>query len=281
MNFKKFVRVIALIALSVGAVVIVTGCAKIVNLPPGYVGKILTPTGWESKIYEMGQIDIGDLDNSGRGNRAVMLEATSVTIKEQFKTSDKDDEDHRIMSKDRIPLVVDIYMQTQLPTDKRMRDSIFAQVTPKLEKGDEGRVFTITLQDVYERFAKMTIRGKTREIFSRYTADEVMTNYNRVNKEIKAMVSDTFMRNKVPLDLIDGQLSNVKVDPEIWKAMNKRMAAESDVKTINLIGDAIRRNPGYVQKYKWDQLEKIAGKGTTIIVNDGGGRDVGYNVPLR
>ena len=95
------------------------------------------------------------------------------------------------------------------------------------------------------------------------------------------MVSDTFTRNKVPLDLIDGQLSNVKVDPKIWDAMNKKVAAESDVKTINMIGEAIRKNPGYIQKYKWDQLEKISGKGVTIIVNDGGGRDVGYNIPVR
>ena len=280
MKIKQILRTVAAMALLVVVVISLTSCAKIVNIPPGYVGKILTPTGWESKIYEMGQMDIGDFDNEGRGNRAVMLEATSVTIKEQFKTSDKDGEDHRIMSKDRIPLVVDIYMQTQLPAEKRMRDSIFAQVTPK-PGADDQRVFKITLEEVYVRFAKMTIRGKTREIFSRYTADQVMTNYERVNKEIKAMVSDTFTRNKVPLDLIDGQLSNVKVDPKIWDAMNKKVAAERDVKTINMIGEAIRKNPGYIQKYKWDQLEKISGKGVTIIVNDGGGRDVGYNIPVR
>ena len=191
---------------------------------------------------------------------------------------EKDGEDHRIMTKDRVPLVVDIYMQTQLPANERMRNSIFAQVTPK-QVGDNQRVFRITLQDVYNRFARMTIRGKTREIFAKYTEEEIMNNYERVNKEIKAMVLDTFVKNKVPLDLIDGQLSNVKVDPKIWKARNENTAADSEVNTINKIGAAIRNNPGYLEKYKWDQLEKISGKGTTIIVSDGQG--VGYTVPVK
>ena len=75
MKIKQILRTVAAMALLVVVVISLTSCAKIVNIPPSYVGKILTPTGWESKIYEMGQMDIGDFDNEGRGNRAVMLEA--------------------------------------------------------------------------------------------------------------------------------------------------------------------------------------------------------------
>lgn len=270
------------ILLAILFALITTGCAKIQNIPPGYIGKILTPTGWEDKVLEAGQVDIGELDSQGRGNTLVICEATSVTIKEQFAKSEgsADNEDHRIITKARNPLAVDVYVQVMVPDDKKMRDSIFAQVTSNSVKGDD-RLRTIALAQVYQQFAQMTIRGKTRQIFSGYkNYNEVMDKYDEVSKTISGMIAETFVATKTPLKLVAGQLSNVKADETLWQAENLSAAAVAQVDAINQVGAALRSNPAYLQKYRWDVLKEIAGKGNlTIILNEGRGGEMNYTVP--
>lgn len=281
-NMKHLNTILALGLLFVA--IFAGGCspAAIEDVPPGYIGKILTPTGWKDGVYEAGQVDIGQLDAERRGNRLINCEASSVTVKESFSgpSEANGNEDHRIVTQKKVPLAVDLYVQVAVPDDPKTRDSIFAQVTPRPSKNDE-RVSWIYLQDIYNQFAQMDIRGKTRQIFTSYKDyDDVMAHYDDVNKKISAMIIDTFKQSKVPLKLISGQISNVKADATVWEAENKRAAATAEVDTINAIGKAIRENPGYLEKYKWDQLKDMAGKGVTVIVNDGGAnKPIGINIP--
>jgi hypothetical protein len=258
------------------------GCGHVEDIPPGYIGRVLSPSGWDGGIREAGQAEIGATSTDGSCNRLVTCEATSYTVKEEFaKSSDpKKSEDHRIITKSRVPLAVDIYIQVMLPDDKKMRDSIFAQVTPVPLPGKD-RVSTITLQAVYDQFAQMTIRGKAREIFAKYRDyDEVMGNYNRINKEVAAMIISTFERNKVPLKLIGGQLSNVKVDESLWAAENRKASADAEVVAIEKVGRAIRANPGYLEYKKWETVKDLTGKDVTVIINDGGG-GTNYTIPRK
>jgi hypothetical protein len=265
MKLTKSVAVLILILLAIG-------CQnQIENIPPGFVGKLLTPTGWKKGILEAGQVDIGVLDWDHRGNQLILCEATSVTVKESFaKAEGENGEDHRIITADKIPLAVDIYVQVAVPEDEQMRDSIFAQVTPN-PVANSTRVSMIKLTHVYIQFAQMMIRGKTREIFGKYKSyNEVMNNYAQISTEVSGMIALTFKEAKVPLALIAGQLSNVKPDKTVWDSENLRAAAIAQADAIKLVGDAIRRNPGYIQKYSWDVIGQIAGKqNLTIIVTDG------------
>jgi hypothetical protein len=283
----KRIQLLTVLLIAV-AVLGLSGCtAKVVNIPPGYVGKVLMPTGWKDGVIESGQVDIGQTDTDGRGNRLVLLEATSVTIKEVFDKANQNNnnEDHRIITmkgNNKMPLAVDIYVQVMVPDDPKMRDSIFAQVTPVPEK-DNDRVSKITLEQVYNQFAKMTIRGKTRQIFTGYAGyDDVMLKYEAVSSLVAGMITNTFTVNKVPLKLIAGQLSNVKADETVWKAENDKASAAATASAIEQVGVALRSNPGYLEKYKWDVLKEIAGKqNLTIIVNDGRAGGMSYTLPQQ
>ena len=57
------------------------------QIAAGYVGRVLTPTGWEDRIYEAGQVDLGTKHFSGTYNTLVLLEASSTTVKEQFTSA--------------------------------------------------------------------------------------------------------------------------------------------------------------------------------------------------
>ena len=97
---------------------------------------------------------------------------------------------------------------------------------------------------------------------------------DEVNKEISRIFAATFEENHIPLQFMDVQISNVKVDEAIWGAQQKATAASSEVQQINEIGAAIAKNPGYLEFMKWKTLKEIAesgsGKGlNTIIVTDG------------
>jgi len=259
----------------------ISACSEFREVPAGYVGKVLTPTGWQQQVVTAGQIDLGEKASNGSYNVLVLLESSTKTIEEQFKENDpKDNQDHRVMTASRVPLAVDVYVQVGVPADpsnaedKRMMESIFAQVTPAEVKND-ARVRIITLNDIYERFAAPTIRGKTRSIFAKYKDDEaIFANYDEVNREVAKMVADTFTQGKVPLKLLLAQISNVKVDKAVWQAQAIKATADAQVYSIEHVGEALRKNPQYQSIVKYDALKEIAKTGSasgvnTIIIESG------------
>lgn len=232
-----------------------SSCSNIENVPPGYKSKILTPTGWQKGIYNAGQVDIGKEDGKGRGNQLVLMEATTITIKESFAKDNVDNEDHRVRTKDGTPLSVDIYVQVAVPTEDDVLDDAFASVTPQLVDG-RSRVYIVGLEEIYIRFAKMTIRGKVREIFANYDdADAIMENYAKINAEIGLMALEVFEKSEAPCILISAQLSNVKEDEDILKSKNENVAAENQAKSIREIGQALRDYPEYETFLKWETVK--------------------------
>ncbi|KKS65213.1 MAG: hypothetical protein UV40_C0024G0017 [Parcubacteria group bacterium GW2011_GWA1_42_7] len=259
-------------------VIIANGCGVYREIPSGNIAKVLTPDGFQEKIWESGMVDIGEEGTGGQKNILVLLEANSTTVKEQFLSADAspDKQDHRILTKNGTPLSVDLYIRGMVPTDENTRNSIFIQVTPA--PTTDPRVRQITLREVYERFAAMDIRNRARDTFSRYEGHkEIMANYRAVNDSIVGAVIEIFKLNKVPINLQNVELSNIKPDKAIWEAENEKAAAESKVFAIERIGQALKQNPGYVDFMQWEAAQKIAevgaqkGNNTVVIVGNGGG----------
>lgn len=265
-------------------VLLLSSCQNtVINIPSGYVAKILTPTGFDTNVLSPGQVDIGVVGNNGQYSSLVLLEASTITAKESFGQSqgNSDKEDHRVMTKT-TPLTVDIYVQMAIPKDATLRNNAFSSITPKPTEIE--RVSVIKLEDVYTRFAKMTVRGKVRGIFSKYNDwTDVMNNYDKINAEIGLMVIQVFKNSNVPLELISVQLSNVKEDQRIWDSKNEQEAALQKVKSIEAIGAAMRNNPGYIQIRKWEVLEKIiespnSAKISLIVSDD---KSPNYTIPVK
>jgi len=260
---KKF-RVSAMILVSV---LFLASCSNEVrNIPSGYVGKKLTPSGWDKQILEAGQSDIGQKQDDGTSTQLVLLETTTKTVKEQFMKDDPaDKQDHRVKTADQTPLTVDIYVQISVPTDAQIRNSVFAMITPTATKDE--RVSTISVEDIYTRFARMTIRGKVREIFVKYKDNEdAMKNFGKINAEIAQMIISVVRESKAPFEIVNAQLSNIQEDPTILESKTKLIAATNEVAAIEKVGDAIRKNPYYLEARRLDVLEKIGGKSSSNLV---------------
>lgn len=247
------------------------------EIPAGYIGKVLTPTGWQEGLLEAGQVDIKEAEYSGLANRLILMEATSVSIKEGFgMASGNDKEDHRILISS-APVSVDIYVRMMVPTDPKKRDGIFSMITPDAVRGTD-RTYAITCVMIYGKLAQMDVRSQIRAILQNAASvQDINRNLDKYNDLLGAALAKTFEKNGVPLLLQNATISNVKVDESVWQAENQKQAALSQVEAINKIGAAIRDNPGYLAFKKYETYEKISGKiGTfTIIEGAPGGVVVG------
>lgn len=258
--------------LLLSAIFLLASCQNVVrNIPSGYVGKSLTPTGYSEEILEAGQVDLGEVRNDGTSTSLVLLEVTTTTIKESFDAAGTDPNeagDHRVRTKDGAPVAVDIYVQVAVPQDKNLRDGIFSMISP--QPTQDARVSAITIGAVYSQFAKMTIRGNVRSIFAKYqNVDSVYANYAKINAEISLMIIDVIKQSKAPFEILNAQLSNVKEDPTILDSKNKLVAARNEVEAAKMLGEAINKNANYLEMRRLQVLEKIGGLSkATVIVMD-------------
>jgi len=240
------------------------------SIPAGYIGRVLTPKGWNKDIHEAGQVDLGMVNNEGQGNVLVLVEATSKAIKEQFLEHDPRNEDdkadHRVMTKKKIPLDMDCYVRVVVPDDYEARNRIFALVTPQTTK--DPRVRIITLQNIYDQFATMDVRGSIREIVADYDDDTaILHDLRNVNGKIAQAAIDVVKRNRVPLLVQNSQISNMKADDAIWQAEIKKASADAEAAGIEKVGNALRMNPAYVDYMKWKTLDRKDIQNLTVIDN--------------
>ncbi len=272
-----------MLILLVGVGLMMTSCTQqMKNIPAGYVGKILTPTGWEAGIHEAGQVDIG-AENSTGSNQLVLLEVAAVNVKEQFMKDDPaDHQDHRVKTKDGNPLAVDVYTMVSVPTDQKSRDALFATVTP--QGTEDHRVSVISAELIYNKYAKAPNRGAIRAIFPTYNNEaDVNLNLNRINGDIGLNILKIIKDSGVPLNIMNAQISNVVPDPEVVQSKNDLMRASNQVQSINMVGEAMRKNPDYLKARKYEVIEKIGlnSKSDLVLIDMNEGKSPGLNLPTK
>lgn len=194
----------------------------------------------------------------GEKDRLILLEATSVSIKESYVKTPEVDNRIDIGG----PTSVDVYIRVKAPSDEALRDAIFAQITPDVI---DDRLSVIKLDSVYSRLAKMDVRSAIRQVLSKYSnVDSIRHNQDKVNDELGAAVLAMFKRSGVMLELQNVVISNIQEDVIVLESMNRQLAAQSEVATIDSIGAAIRRNPQYLTMKKYQTYEAVASKGATM-----------------
>ena len=275
LQILSLVAIIVLTSLMAGSL---TGCFSVYTVPSGHIGKILTPSGFEKDVIPSSQVNLGTTGCNQQQSRLVILESTTITILEKFRdaASSDDANDHRIMTADGVPTVVDMYVRVALPDDTSIVNNIFLTVTP--EETKQSLVSLITLKNIYTRFVEMDTRNRVRAIISTYpNFQSIIDNYKKVNKEVAEAIIQAFKDNNVPLKLQDAQLSQVLPDPQVWDSEVKKKSAEALQGQIAAIGETIAANPSYLEYLKWQALQNIAAAGSasgvnTIIITDGNGQ---------
>lgn len=278
-------------------------------IPPNMIGLILTPTGFDGKIYESGQVDIGETGWFAEwGNKLVLLERAGFQIKEQFIQSDpgnKDDhEDHRcIVGPKREPMSLDVRLLFAMPDHTKpegkqaiLRMGVLGVPEPADQNRFGGdRVMTLDARSVYFQQVQQQVRGKIRDVCIGYADVEAV--YKAVEKngtpegfsdKIRIAVGSVLAEHQSPLYLVTAVVSNVKPDPAVIHAIATTQAADKLVQAMTKIDDFVKEDKtgmrGYIFKMMTMQemLSKAdqSGRSTVFMTDVSGGANL-TPVPMR
>ncbi|OGG76868.1 hypothetical protein A3B35_00230 [Candidatus Kaiserbacteria bacterium RIFCSPLOWO2_01_FULL_54_24] len=278
-------------------------------IPPDMIGMILTPTGFDGKIYESGQIDIGNVGwFADWGNKLVLLQRGGFAIKEQFiqndPNNDKDREDHRcIVGPKREPMSLDVRLLFAMPdhTKPAGREAILRMgvlgkpVTAKSEQYGGNRVLVLNAGSVYFQQVQQQVRGKIRDICLSYESVDAVFDAIAKNgtpegftDKMKKMVGTILAENNSPLFLVTAIASNVKPDPSVISAIASGQAADKLTDAMQKIDTFIKADPtgqrAYIYKLMMMQAmtAKVGEKGgnNTFFMTDVGVPN-GIPIPTR
>jgi len=269
-----------------GLALMLAACQEYANVPPSDIGMMLTPTGYDGKIYSPGQVDIGELDGNRRGNSLVLIQRSGVEIKEQFLKDNKDGEDHRCLvgpNKEAMSLDVRLVLALpnyETPEGKKDLQRLFLLGNP-IPSGEGGRVLRLTASSIYEQQAQLQVRGKMRQLCAQYKSfDDAFAAFgdegeNGFSRKIERAVAQALAENNVPLRLVSAVVSNMKPDQTVIDAISAKQAAEKRVQAIQVITDFLGQDPDGTRKlvYRMQVLQEIVAKAddkgrSTIFMTD-------------
>ncbi len=306
-------RKLSLIAAAVVALAINFGGSAFATepraIPPDMIGMILTPTGFDGKIYESGQVDIGNVGwFADWGNKLVLLQRGGFAIKEQFvqndPNNDKDLEDHRcIVGPKREPMSLDVRLLFAMPdhTKPAGKDAILRMgvlgkpVMAKPEQYGGNRVLVLDAASVYFQQVQQQVRGKIRDICLSYASVDAVFDAIAKNgtpegftDKMKVNVGTVLAENNSPLFLVTAIASNVKPDPSVISAIASGQAADKLTEAMQKIDAFIKADPtglrAYIYKLMMMQAmaAKVSEKGghNTLFMTDVGVPS-GTPVPVR
>lgn len=256
---------------------LLTGCSNYADIPPNSIGMMLTPTGYEDRVYTPGQVDIGEEDTSNKGNKVVLIQRSGIQVKEQFigKEGSVDKEDHRCLTADDSPVTVDVRILLALPDYEKpegkkdlARIFLLGNPEPVANASPAGRILQITAESIYAEQAQQQVRAKIRQIvvgyknfsaLSKAFADE---GENGLTKKIETAISSSLVQQSIPLRVVSASVSNLKPDQSVVEAVAAKQAADERVKAIKTLTDFISEDSTGVRGkiYTMQVLQEIVSK---------------------
>jgi hypothetical protein len=270
----RFVFVLPVLVVSV----LSAGCSSYKNVPPQFYGRKLNPTGWEDKIYTPGQVDIGDLGQTGQGNSLVLIQVSAFEVKEAFVKENEDKEDHRVTMGDETPMTLDVRLVFTSPDIEKAVNKkeateqvkrLFTLGNPSPTK--EDRVLILSLQSIYEDLARLNVRSRIRDLCAGYKGfSEAFKAKTELSKKIKEVILAVLKEKDIPLILLDCEISNMKPDPLVWENQVKIQAAQAEIEAMRMIEEYVAGSPVRQFIYKMGKMKEIAqvgpAKGNTVVI---------------
>lgn len=251
------------------------GCQQFEDVPPNDIAMMLTPVGYDGKIYTPGQVDLGDLDNNGRGNRLVLIQRSGVEVKEALLGRDSagnDGEDHRcLVGPNKEPMSLDVRLILALPnydTPSGQADLARLFLLGNPVATSRPRVLMLTAQSVYADQAQLQVRGKIRQICAQYSSfDAAFTAFadegpNGFSHKIEEAVAQSLNDTRVPLHLVNAVVSNMKPDQSVIDAIAAKQAAEKRIEAIRVVTDFLKDDADGAKRlvYKMQVIQEIVAK---------------------
>jgi hypothetical protein len=275
----KKILVLTAVAASLSA------CGELVEVPPAFEGKILTPNGYLPDTFPPSTFRLPSCASPGAVcDKLVLVEKSDNAFKEEFTV---------FMPKNQLEMGFDLRMTAYIRDGKT--DAILNKVTADF---DENGRRVISFAKVYKTYAQPLIRDAARAVVAEYTIDQIASSRDAVNAELRERL-DLVLQN-TPVGLKTAGLARVAYPDVITKrkeqAEERRIEIEQEEarKQVELIklqtelekakaNRAIRREkaeaaaeeneiaaasitPEYLEYKKLEVLDAIANSGGSVFV---------------
>lgn len=182
-----------------------TACSR-VTVPPAAKGKILSATGYSVDVKESGKYWLAAWNNM------VILDTSTSIMTEEVK----------IKMKDKLDMTVDVRFRTRIAGDDKTINVMFNDIKHK--------DYEVTLPMVYNVYGRDVVRATGRSVLSKYTAEEVPENFDRITEELRTEIIKALKNS--PIEMSNITLGDITYPKTITTAINaqaeRRLAIETE-----------------------------------------------------
>lgn len=184
--------------LVIGAMaVLMSGCGERVEVPPGFVGKVMTKDGYQEGMIPTSKLRLPACLNYC--DRLVVLDTTDKSYVEPMKIFIPSDK-----------LVVDVDLRATLSVDPQKAEALFNKL-PQAPVNDFYSV--INGQAVFSTYGQQVLQAEVRAYLTQYTISEISSSGEKINADIQVLLSKV-MSERTPFTVRYAGLTNIKY-PEI------------------------------------------------------------------
>lgn len=191
------------------------GCSE--PVPPGYLGKVITPKGIKPETYETGRASVWWRE------RLILIQTASVLRPAPVHVIMDDHYKDNNGEHNRIGLAMDftINIRYRLNTNKNVINSMMKDM--KLGKG----VNRVDTSFIYNKYGKMVVSRVSREILGKYTPEEVLQNLPKINKSLFKGIKSGL--DNSPLIVSSVSLGPISLPEVITDRINKNKKTELSI----------------------------------------------------
>ena len=197
---RKFGIVAKAAALAMAATLMV-GCGEKVEVPPGFVGKIMTKDGYQEGMIPTSKLRLPICMNYC--DRMVVLDATDKSFIEPMKI---------FIPSDKLEVTLDV--RATLSVDPMKAESLFNKL-PQQAISDQYSV--INADSIYKTYGQQVLQAEVRAYLTQYTISEIASNNEKINADIQVLLQKV-MGERTPFQVRYAGLTNIQFPPTIVNA---------------------------------------------------------------
>ncbi|WCO82089.1 band 7 protein [Pseudomonas phage vB_PpS_SYP] len=197
---RKFGMVVKAAALAMAATLMV-GCGEKVEVPPGFVGKIMTKDGYQEGMIPTSKLRLPICMNYC--DRMVVLDATDKSFIEPMKI---------FIPSDKLEVTLDV--RATLSVDPMKAESLFNKL-PQQAISDQYSV--INADSIYKTYGQQVLQAEVRAYLTQYTISEIASNNEKINADIQVLLQKV-MGERTPFQVRYAGLTNIQFPPTIVNA---------------------------------------------------------------
>lgn len=234
-----------------------SGCGTRVEVPTGYVAKVMTPNGLQSGTKPPSSFRLPWSAPWDGKYYLVMVEASDRSVTEDIEI---------FVPRDQLNLRVSIRMMLSIPHDDDEKiESIFARINAS--ETEMSSIRSIKFNTVYDTYVSPVIRARAAEVLSQYSIHDIISNRQAVSQTIEEKLRDELAT--APIILISAGLAEIQPPPIIVRA--NEVAKEREIEIQRAEADkaiSIAQADAALEVAKKRQLIDVTEAETQLLVDE-------------